>query len=118
MCRRHLANDNGRKLRRQAQRSPVALQQQPQAFPRIAPRASRTMSGVSAMAATGSAHATCQMVLRASPARAINDRYAHKADSAASALRAALPVSAESLRFSLASKGMIAAAATKIAIPK
>jgi hypothetical protein len=41
----------------------------------------------------------------------------HKADSPASALSAALPVIADSFRFSLASQGMIAVAATKTAIP-
>jgi hypothetical protein len=42
----------------------------------------------------------------------------HKADSAASALSAALLVITDSFRFSLAIHGMIAAAAIKIAIPE
>jgi hypothetical protein len=47
-----------------------------------------------------------------------SDRQAQRADWAESALRAALPVSEESLRFSLAIHGMIKAAAIKMAIPR
>jgi hypothetical protein len=46
------------------------------------------------------------------------ERYAHKPDCAASARIAALPVVADSFRFSLASHGMTAAAAIRIPIPK
>ena len=45
------------------------------------------MSGRIAKAAIGSAHLTRQMALIASPAKAMNDRYAHSADCAASALK-------------------------------
>src|SRR5579864_4932158 len=51
------------------------------------------------------------------PAKTITDRYAHKADSAASARRAALPVLAERRRFSLASHGITAAATMRTIIP-
>lgn len=47
--------------------------QQPQAFPRMASRPSRTMRGT-AKAAIGSAHLTRQIALVASPAKAISDR--------------------------------------------
>jgi hypothetical protein len=71
-----------------------------------------------AKAANGSAHFTRQIALIANPAKAINDKYAHSADCAASALSTALPVAPDSYRFSFASHGMIVAAATKIAIPR
>ena len=84
----------------------------------MASRPSQTMSGKITEAENGSAHFTCQTVLIAIPAKAISERYPHSADSAASALRAALPVTADSRRFSFASHGMTVAAATKIAIPR
>src|SRR5271169_4656977 len=84
----------------------------------MACRPSQMMSGTTAKAAIGSAHATRQIALTASPANAITERQAHNADSAASALSAALPVDADRRRFSLASHGMIAAAAIRTAIPR
>lgn len=96
----------------------TSVQQQPQAWPRIALRPSLTISGVTAKAANGSAQGMCQIAFTTIPTKAITDRYAHNADSAASALRDALPVIADSLRFSQASQGMIAAAAIRTAIPK
>src|SRR5713101_1185634 len=51
-------------------------------------------------AATGSAQAMCHTALIAWPLSAIIDIYAHRADSAASALKAALPVAAASNRYS------------------
>jgi len=69
-------------------------------------------------AAAGSAHRTCQIALRTNPSRAIRERYPHSADSAASVLRAALAVAADSRRFSLASTGINTAAAIRIAIPR
>ena len=93
-------------------------QQQPHALPRKASRPSQKTSGTIARAATGSAHATCQTAFTSSPTKAIMERYPHSADSAASALRAALPVTADSRRFSLASRGMHAAAAIRMAIPR
>src|ERR1700694_1660519 len=92
-------------------------QQQPQDLPCIASRPSQRMSGTTTNAAIGSAHFTCQIVLIASPAKAISERYAHSADCAASALNAALPVAPDSRLFSFASHGMTAAATTKMAIP-
>jgi hypothetical protein len=93
-------------------------QQQPQPFPRIASQPSQTMSGRTAKAEMGSAHFTCQIALIANPAKAMSERQAHSADCAASALNVALPVAPDSRRFSLASHGMTAAAAIKIAIPR
>src|SRR4029077_13420310 len=96
----------------------TSAQQQPQAWRRIALWPSMTINGVTARAATGSAHGTCQMALTPIPTKAITEKYAHNAASAASALRDALPVTADSLRFSQANQGMIAAAAIRTAIPK
>ena len=50
--------------------------------------------------------------------KAIREKYPHSADSAASALRTALPDSADSHRFSLASNGMNNAAAIRMAMPR
>lgn len=60
----------------------------------------------------------CQTAFVSSPNKAIKERYPQKADSAASALRAALPVSVDNRRFVLASNGMNTAAVIKTAIPK
>ncbi len=81
-------------------------------------RPSQTTSGTIAKAATESAHGTCQKAFTTSPVKAIKERYPHSADSAASALRAALSVTADSRRFSLASRGMHTAAAIRMAIPR
>ena len=99
-------------------RKAVRDQQHPQGLPRIASRPSQTTSGTIANAATESAHATRQTAFTTNPTKAIRERYPHSADSAASALRAALPVTVESRRFSLASRGMHTAAAIRMAIPE
>src|SRR6267378_4307114 len=75
------------------------------------------MRGVSATAATGSAHDLPQMAFTAKPASAIQAIYAHREDSAASAFRAALDVMAANCRFRPASQGITTAAANKIPIP-
>ena len=84
----------------------------------MASRPSQTISGRTTKAAIGSAHLMCQIALIASPVKAITERYAHSEDSAASALSAALLVSADSRRFSFASNGMNTAAAIRTAIPR
>ena len=93
-------------------------QQHSQDSPRIASRPSQIISGVITKAANGSAHRMCQRALTPNPTRAINEKNAHNDDCAASALNAALLVAEESLRFSLASHGMIRRAAIKTPIPR
>jgi len=87
-------------------------------FTRLIAAIARVTHDIGTKAATGSAHDTRQIALAASPANAITERQAHNADSAASALRAALPVDADRRRFSFASLGMIAAATIRTAIPR
>src|SRR6266478_6089920 len=78
-------------------------------------------TGSAALRADAAESAVCGylalIALTASPAKAIQDRYPHTADSAASALNAALPVAIESCRFCAASQGMIIAASPSRAIP-
>jgi hypothetical protein len=51
-----------------------SFQQQPQGLPRIACEPSRRIIGIMSTAATGSAHAICQIALTANPAKAMNER--------------------------------------------
>src|SRR5215472_10891935 len=96
----------------------ILPQEHPQGFPRIASRPSQTTKGTIAKAAIGSAHDTLQIALAASPNNAMTERYAQVPDCTASALNAALHVTADSLRFSFARTGMTMAAAIRIAMPR
>ena len=60
----------------------------------------------------------CQTAFTVKPSKATNAKYPHKLDWTASALSAALPVTADRHRFSWASRGMTIIAATNTAIPK
>ena len=95
---------------------PVSSQQE-HGLPFIASHPSRTIRGNSTNAATASAQLTFQTALMARPAKAINARYPHTADSAASALNAALPVATKSSLFCFASQGITTAARMSITIP-
>jgi hypothetical protein len=75
------------------------------------------MKGVAIKAAAGSAHRMLQIALQANPIRAMLARYAQAADCAESARNDALPVAAESTRFSRANHGIPTAAAIRIANP-
>jgi len=70
-----------------------------------------------ARAAAGSVHGICQSVFTPTPSKATTARYAHTADSAASALSAALPVTVDSFRFARASSGITVAAKRSMTIP-
>ena len=78
---------------------------------------SRRISGMSAKAATGSAHGLCQIALTAKPERAIQAIYPQREDSAASAFRAALEVTTAKRRFRLPSQGITTAAANRTPPP-
>ena len=94
-----------------------ACQQQSQGFPLRACQPSRATSGMRHSAATGSAHVIPQKAFSTRPASAMIDKYPHSADSAASALKAALAVAVDNLRFCCASRGITTAATLNTAIP-
>src|SRR6516165_9622868 len=91
--------------------------QHPHASPRQARRASITMIGTAARAATVSTHLICQTALIVRPARVTPARYAHVADCAASAASARLLIASACLLFSRASTGIAISARTVMAIP-
>ena len=84
---------------------------------RTAPQPSFTIRGTRAKAATGSAQDFPHSAFATKPIKAIQAMYPHRPDCAASALRAALEVTAANCRFRLASHGITTPAATKIPIP-
>ena len=91
----------------------------PSASPRKASQPSRTMKGTKQSAATGSAHLhTARSRLLPIPPKRSAERYPQSADSAASPLSAALPVTAANRRFSFASHGMNIAATNQHGNPQ